>query len=405
MKEDDEIKRKQVGFQATDLGSRQIQFKISTQGEDRDGDILIAAGCDLEQFNKNPQFLGFHNRWDYPLGKVLKCWIDNTDKSVKAIVYFPTLEELSSNPEQASEKAKQVDFTYYCYKTGMMKAVSVGFRIKEYQNKENNVENNDRGLIITKWELMEFSAVPVPANPDALAEGIKSFDPDGEFLSIFDIQNKGAIPYKKYPLADEKTTWDGSSVIKNSSVDDLKKICTWVADKNADDLTKSDFKLPHHLGAKEGYKTVWGGVSAAMAAILGARGGVNIPDADKDKCYNHLAKHYKEFGKDVPDKSVSDLYKKAYEDNNEDKIKSLNSIYFDDDTIVIKSGAKYSKSTKELINKIKSCHTKMAACHEEMKDLLKQFDDMPDDSDDSNSGDKSIDFLDVDDKNIYIDIL
>jgi len=38
-----------------------------------------------------------------------------------------------------------------------------------------------------------------------------------------------------------------------------------------------------------------------MAALLGARGGVNIPDADRKGVYNHLAKHYKQFDKEVPE--------------------------------------------------------------------------------------------------------
>jgi hypothetical protein len=115
---------------------------------------------------KNPVFLSFHNSREFPLGKVTKFWVEGN--SVKAIVYFPTIEELSTNPEQASEKAKLVDFTYHCYKTGMLNAVSVGFIPLEW------TETKD-GYDITKWELLEFSAVAVPANQDAIAEAVKSF--------------------------------------------------------------------------------------------------------------------------------------------------------------------------------------------------------------------------------------
>jgi cation transport regulator ChaB len=57
-------------------------------------------------------------------------------------------------------------------------------------------------------------------------------------------------------------------------------------------------KLPHHL--KDG-RVVWRGVVAAMAALLGARGGVDIPNEDKKKVYNHLVGHYKEFDKEPPE--------------------------------------------------------------------------------------------------------
>ena len=118
---------------------------------------------------KNPVFLSFHNTHEFPLGKVTRFWVEGN--SVKADVYFPTVEELSTNPEQASEKAKLVDFAYCCYKTGMLNAVSVGFIPLEWTETKE-------GYDITKWELLEFSAVAVPANQDAIAEAVKSFGDD-----------------------------------------------------------------------------------------------------------------------------------------------------------------------------------------------------------------------------------
>ena len=158
---------------AEELEERTVRFKISSEVVDRDGDILIAKGCDFENFKKNPVFLGFHNQHDYPLG-IPKNW-GVEGKSVYCDVYFPTIEELSSNPAEASEKAKLVDFTYNCYKTGMLNAVSVGFIAKDLEpNKETG------GYIIKDWELLEFSAVAVPANQDAIAQAVKSFGEEGK---------------------------------------------------------------------------------------------------------------------------------------------------------------------------------------------------------------------------------
>lgn len=152
---------------AEEMGERTVRFKISSEVVDRDGDILIAKGCDFTNFAKNPQFLAFHNYHEYPLG-IPKNWGIEGD-SVYCDVYFPKLEELATDAEQASEKAKLVDFTYHCYKTGMLNAVSVGFIPKEaIPLKEGSTE-------ITEWELLEFSAVSVPANQDALAQAVKSF--------------------------------------------------------------------------------------------------------------------------------------------------------------------------------------------------------------------------------------
>lgn len=158
-----------LSVKAEEAGERIVRFTISKEVTDRDGDILRAAGVDFTNYMKNPVFLGFHNSRDFPLGKVIKFWVE--DKSVKAEVYFPTLEELSSDPNNASEKARLIDFCFHCYKTGMLNAVSVGFIPLEW------VETKD-GYDITKWELLEFSAVAVPANQDAIAEAVKSFGDD-----------------------------------------------------------------------------------------------------------------------------------------------------------------------------------------------------------------------------------
>ena len=173
--------KKDIPIITEDLGDRSVQFTISKEVTDRDGDILRAGGVDFSNYMKNPVFLSFHNSREFPLGKVTKFWVEGD--SVKAIVYFPPIEELATNPEQASEKAKLVDFTYHCYKTGMLNAVSVGFIPKDWvEIMENGMwVGND----IIKWELLEFSAVAVPANQDAIAEAVKSFGLDESVVKDF----------------------------------------------------------------------------------------------------------------------------------------------------------------------------------------------------------------------------
>ena len=169
MLEKGQTSKKDISVSTEDIGERSVLFTISKEVVDRDGDILRASGVDFSNYMKNPVFLSFHNSREFPLGKVIKFWVEGNE--VKAIVYFPTLEELSTDPNNASEKAKLVDFTYHCYKTGMLNAVSVGFIPVEWIETEN-------GYDILKWELLEFSAVAVPANQDAIAQAVKSFGND-----------------------------------------------------------------------------------------------------------------------------------------------------------------------------------------------------------------------------------
>lgn len=164
-----DMQKKDLSVKAEAGSERTVIFTISKEVVDRDGDILRASGVNFENYMKNPVFLSFHNSHEFPLGKVLRFWVEND--SVKAEVYFPTIAELSSDLENVSEKAKLVDFTYHCYKTGMLNAVSVGFIPTEYKETRT-------GLDVIKWELLEFSAVAVPANQDAIAEAVKSFGND-----------------------------------------------------------------------------------------------------------------------------------------------------------------------------------------------------------------------------------
>jgi hypothetical protein len=64
---------------------------------------------------------------------------------------------------------------------------------------------------------------------------------------------------------------------------------------------KGTYKLPHHELIDGRLQVVWRGVVAAMTVVNGARGGVDIPDGDRRRVYDHLAAHYREFGEDPPD--------------------------------------------------------------------------------------------------------
>ena len=68
----------------------------------------------------------------------------------------------------------------------MLNAVSVGFIPLEW------TETKD-GYDITKWELLEFSAVAVPANQDAIAEAVKSFGNDAKLKDKFTEEDKKQI--------------------------------------------------------------------------------------------------------------------------------------------------------------------------------------------------------------------
>lgn len=143
-------------IESDDEEERTLIFKISDETLDRYKEIMTARGCMVENYRKNPVVLWAHNRSQElpPIGKAL--WIKIEEKSVKAKVQFAPTEFATT--------------IYNLYKEGYMNGISVGYTIEDY----TDVSGEDSGVtvkkIINKWDLLEFSAVPVPANPNALVE-------------------------------------------------------------------------------------------------------------------------------------------------------------------------------------------------------------------------------------------
>ena len=133
------------------------------------------------------------------------------------------------------------------------------------------------------------------------------------FLGAEGVEIKTVVPFRKFPLMDENTDWSGAAARGRVAAwagydgDDKATIdwskysrgFTWFDSEKREDF--GSYKLPHHDVSGGALKTVWHGVSAAMAALLGARGGIALPDSDRKGVYNHLKRHYAEFDKPAPE--------------------------------------------------------------------------------------------------------
>ncbi len=246
----------------------------STGIVDRDNEILDPFGWELDNFRKAPRLLWAHKALDLPIGRVDNIWIDGTTKELKFDATFA---------EKENDFAKRVADLM---RGGFLNTFSVGFIPKE---KEGNR--------YTKQELIEISVVNIPANVEAMtSNSYKSFE-----KMLKEMEGKGVIPYSIHgdsPKADEGGDWNATEEIRKAEPEDLKIMCAWF-DSDAPE-NKGSYKLPHHK-AEARHPVVWRGVAAAMAALLGARGGVDIPESDKRGVYNHLAKHYNQFDKEPPE--------------------------------------------------------------------------------------------------------
>lgn len=280
-----------------DDGKRTVSLIGSTPSVDRDGDTINQSGWELSAFRNNPAVQWAHDHSIPNIGRANK-FVKSKEALDFREIEFP---KTGIHPF--------ADMIFSLMKEGFIKMGSVGFiPIKSERRKleENEAGGGSPFFIPTnfiKQELLEFSIVNVGSNRDALAyltgKGFKGNDVNKLFESMVS-QDKRVIPYRKYPLDDEGAAWNGPKEVAAANVGALARISTWVDAENAD--AKSGYKLPHHRA--EGLNTVWRGVRAAMGALLGARGGVDIPEGDRKGVYNHLVKHYQEFTKEPPEFKV-----------------------------------------------------------------------------------------------------
>lgn len=279
----------------------QIVHVIASTGVvDRHGESVNPSGWKLENYLKNPVVLIAHDYKSLPIGKAIKIWVEEN--------------QLHAYIQIADTKAGQEVF--YLISKGFLNTVSVGFIPTKY-----GVAGQDK-FTIMEAELLEISFVAVPANPEALIDN--SVQQRFAYIekSLEESQYKTVVPFASYEK-DENSDWDGdkarSQLSKWASSDgsgekdkiDWEKYSkgfAWYDEKNKENF--GSYKLPHHYVKDRKLITVWSGVKAAMGALLGARGGTDIPADERKGVYNHLAKHYKEFDKEAPEfkeYSISEL--------------------------------------------------------------------------------------------------
>lgn len=136
----------------------------STEVPDRMGDIIEAAGWELESYKANPVVLWAHDYSMPPIGKSVDVKVEGGKLYLK--IQFAVEED---------------DFAgkiFRLYKGGYLRAFSVGFIPKEREAIRSEPDENGYqrllGYRFKRQELLENSAVPVPANPEALALAAKA---------------------------------------------------------------------------------------------------------------------------------------------------------------------------------------------------------------------------------------
>ena len=135
---------------------RPLTVVASDESADRLGDVVRADGWDLDAYKHNPVFLWAHDYTRTPIGRSSWVGVDGS-KLLATVEFAPTA------------FAREVELLY---RQRFLRAVSVGFRARAFSFRKGRDGTVD-GVEYTKQELLELSAVPVPANPHALAKALE----------------------------------------------------------------------------------------------------------------------------------------------------------------------------------------------------------------------------------------
>lgn len=196
-----------------DEKARTVKHYISTKTIDRYGDIVEPAGMVNDNFMKNPIVLWAHGGGMFaseplPIGKSL--WQTPDDFGVKALTYFA--------------KHQLADDIFNLIKENILNAWSIGFIPI---NASDEIRDGEEIRVYKKWELLEYSSVPIPANPDALNMALKGI----KTQEVKEVMGKIYLEYEtdkqiKALLLDFKNLTDEMILVKNkiSENDNNKKI-------------------------------------------------------------------------------------------------------------------------------------------------------------------------------------
>ena len=129
-----------------------MTFLISNEDVDRHGDVVLARGWRLEAYRRNPVFLWAHDYARPVIGRAQSVWKE-PGQLLARMEFAPT--------DFAREVAA-------LYRSGYQQGVSVGFKPLRYEERRQERTGAFLGIRFLEQELLEVSAVPVPANRDAL---------------------------------------------------------------------------------------------------------------------------------------------------------------------------------------------------------------------------------------------
>ena len=141
-----------------DAAKMRVRSVITTVDPDRAGDVVVPTGLkNLDEYMLNPVVLWAHDRVRVPPVGVCE-WVDVQPRRVVAQTRF-------------AEGVPFAEDLFKLYEQSVLRGWSIGF----VPRKARRLPRADGGaaLHVSEWDLLEYSAVPIPENPGALTVALQ----------------------------------------------------------------------------------------------------------------------------------------------------------------------------------------------------------------------------------------
>lgn len=227
-----------------------IEHYISTTTPDRYGDVINPMGMDTKNFRKNPVVLFCHDSRSMVIGKNISLIPD--EFGIRAKTQF-------ANTNAGRE-------IYRLNREGFLNAWSIGFipMSKPSIRVQNGIEVN----YIDKWELLEYSSVPIPANPDSVNLILKNLINE----NITNINYTNHLNERKEKMEENKAKKETvleenkpESISRNTVIDIVKKEISSLSNLVSAQIPSEGFRE----GANRGNKIIQDGRNLLRSIVYG----------------------------------------------------------------------------------------------------------------------------------------
>lgn len=293
-----------VNVNSIDEDNYKVTVIVSDDSVDRNNEIVDQKGWDLSSYSKHSVLLADHKHSsiEHQIGEAKVDIADN--KLIAEFTYY------------VNKGNELADWAWFLVKQKKA-AYSVGFVSKEVDFIDTK---EGRKLLHKQMELVEISQVVIPANTNAVLNGLQSEDivvksiaetindklnSTTGYLNIESVS--GSTSYGI--IEDMATAWDGSKAKREileyaggaDNVNWTKYGSCFMWTDTANKEVLGGYKLPFVYVENSTPKVVFKALSAIVGALNGSRGGLDVSEADRRSIYNKVKTYYNKFKQEIPE--------------------------------------------------------------------------------------------------------